>query len=427
MRFGIVADDNTGATDAAGMLTEKGVRTVLFIALPGPKHLEETAREYDAAVIGACTRSIAPKEAYDRTAEAVGLLQQMGVEKLQIKYCSTFDSTPDGNIGPTLDAAMDLLKTDATVVSPALPVNGRTTYQGYHFVNGQLLSESPLKDHPLNPMTDANLVRWLQRQTGRKVSPASLEIIRKGPEALETFLRLRMQQGDAYFVTDTIEQSDLTTIARATAEWPLISGGSGITAEIPGILFPGERNLTFSERLAKCSRNTLVIAGSCSPATRQQNAFALANGFVGLRLDGATVLEGRIAPDEITNAASQEFARGKNILLHASSDPAEVRRVQEHGKSMGLSATDTGEKIASTLAEVAARLIEREEVGRLIVSGGETSGSVCRRLGVSALEVGLPIDPGVPYCFPIERPGIVMALKSGNFGARQFYLKVQHL
>ena len=427
MKFGIIADDNTGATDAAGMLTERGVRTVLFINVPEANIFAQIAPEYDAAVIDTCARSIPPKDACHRTAEAVKLLTQTKVEKIQIKYCSTFDSTPDGNIGPTLDAAMDLLQAEATIVSPALPVNGRTTYCGHHFVNGQLLSESPLKDHPLNPMTDANLVRWLQMQTARKVSLAPLAIIRKGPKALEEFLCLRMKQGDAYFVTDTIEQSDLAIIAHATAEWPLISGGSGITAEIPGLLFPGERSLSFSERLSACSHRTFIVSGSCSPATREQNAFALANGFVGLQVSGNDILEEQLAPNKLIEQASREFTRGKNILLSTSSDPTEVRRVQEHGKSMGLTVTDTSEKIAGALAELAARLVERGEVGRLIISGGETSGAVCRRLGVSALEVGLPIDPGVPYCFPIRGPEILMALKSGNFGAKDLYLKVQKL
>ena len=428
MRFGIVADDNTGATDAAGMLTEKGVRTILFIDVPDSKNFQEVARQYDAAVIGACTRSIAPAAAYARTTEAVELLlKQPDVQKTQIKYCSTFDSTRKGNIGPSLDAAMDALQTKATIVSPALPVNGRTTYLGYHFVNGDLLSESPLKDHPLNPMTDANLVRWLQRQTRRKVSLAPLPVIRKGVEALRDFLGRGVKCGEEYFVTDTIEQRDLTTIAEATADWPLISGGSGITAEIPAVLFPGRKALSFAERLSRYSKGTLVIAGSCSPATRGQNAHALANGFAGLRLDGLAVLEKTTDLAAVSEAALREFRRGRNVLVYASSDPGEVVRVQERGKSLGLSEPETGEKIATALAEIGATLIDRGGVGRLVISGGETSAAVCRRLGTLALEVGLPIEPGVPYCFSVEAPHLIMVLKSGNFGSEDFYLKTRKL
>jgi len=427
VRFGIVADDNTGATDAAGMLTERGVRTVLFIDAPGSEGADDVASGYDAAVVGTNARSVPPAAAYRRTAEAVRTLARMHAEKFQIKYCSTFDSTPEGNIGPCLDAAMEVLKTDATVVSPALPVNGRTTYCGYHFVKGELLSESPLKDHPLNPMTDSNLVRWLQMQTERKVSLAPLAVIRRGAKVLEGFLRSRIERGEAYFVTDTLEQNDLTTIARATATWPLISGGSGITAEVPGILFPGAGELSFCERLKGFGRETLVIAGSCSPATRDQNAFALRNGFAGLHADGREILDDSVAIDEFADRASGELERSGAVVLYASSGPDEVECIQAHGASKGLSATEVGERVAAFLSEVGARLIERGRIGRLVVSGGETSGAVCHRLGIRALEVGLPVDPGVPYCFPIDGPDLVVCLKSGNFGARDFYWKVQGL
>jgi 3-dehydrotetronate 4-kinase len=427
VKFGIVADDNTGATDAAGMLTEKGVRTILFVELPEPGHLGRIAEEYDAGVIGACTRSIAPQAAYERTYQAVKLLAQMGVEKIQVKHCSTFDSTPEGNIGPSLDAALDALKTQASIVAPALPINGRTTYFGYHFVHGELLSESPLKDHPLNPMTDANLVRWLQRQTRRKVSLAPLPVVRQGAGALRDFLRQRTEQGEEYFVTDAIDQKDLAIAAEATVRWPLISGGSGITAEIPALLFPDRKSLSFSERLSGCGRRTLAIAGSCSPVTREQNAFALANGFVGLRLDGGHVLEGKVDLPGFAQAASNAFARGKSVLLYASSDPVEVKRVQEHGRSLGLSAAETGEKIAAVLSEIGGLIMDRENVGRLVISGGETSGAVCRQLGTVSFEVGLPIEPGVPYCFPIQPRNLMMALKSGNFGSADFCLRVQQL
>ena len=276
-------------------------------------------------------------------------------------------------------------------------------------------------------MTDANLVRWLQKQTRRKVSLAPLPVVRQGARTLRNFLRQRTEQGEEYFVTDAIDQQDLAIVAEATARWPLISGGSGITAEILAVLFPARKSLSFSERLSACGKRTLAIAGSCSPATRKQNAFAMANGFAGLCLDGGQVLEGKVNPVRFSEAASHAFSRGNDVLLYASSNPAEVKRVQERGRSLGLSVAETGEKIAAALSEIGALLMERENVGRVVISGGETSGAVCRRLGTVSFEVGLPIEPGVPYCFPIQPRKLMMVLKSGNFGSEDFYLRVQKL
>jgi len=423
--FGIIADDNTGATDAAGMLTEKGVPTILLMDVPVEQDLKAVTAPFGAVVIGTGARSIDPKAAYARTAGAVKLLTKLGVQKIQIKYCSTFDSTPKGNIGPSIDAAMDCLKVPGTIVCPALPVNERTTYCGYHFVDGQLLSESPLRNHPLNPMTDSNLVRWLQMQTTRNVSLVGLTVIRQGVNALKADLFARTEQGQNYLVTDAIDQSDLRIIAHATAGWPLITGGSGITAEIPELLFKKRAPLSFSDRLASSGHATLVVAGSCSPATRKQNEFAMNHGFIGLRVNGRDVLNQKIDCGGLVQKAAHELDCGKDILLYSSTDSSDFERVQRKGTSMGLSASETGERIASILARICAGVIQLGRVGRFIISGGETSGAVCRRLKVWALEVGLPVAPGVPFCFPIDGPDIVMVLKSGNFGSEDFYTKVK--
>lgn len=427
MRFGIIADDYTGASDAASMLTERGVRTALCLDLPERVHLQRLAQDFDAVVLGLRTRAIAPADAYRETAQAARLLLEVGAEKIQVKYCSTFDSTPRGNIGPSLDAVLEATGAEATIVAPALPVNGRTTYCGYHFVHGQLLSESPLRDHPLNPMTDANLVRWLQQQTPRKVALAPLPVVRRGVAGVLAHLGDGLAEGSVYFVVDAVEQNDLSIAVRATEAWPVLSGGSGITAEIPGLMFPDGGQLCFAEQLSGCAPGTLVIAGSCSPATRDQNAFAQGHGFLGLRCDGVAVLEGELSPAALAAEAGSAMAHGQGVVLTTSSNPAEVLRVQRHGQTMGLSETQVGERIATALAACAARLIEHDRLGRLIVSGGETSGAVCRELGLRALEVGLPIDPGVPYCFPLSGPPLLVVLKSGNFGAPGFYLKVRGL
>jgi len=290
VKFGIVADDNTGATDAAGMLTERGVRTILIVDWSSKAEAVEMASAFEAVVLSTEARSAAPNVAFRRTAEAVDLLKTIGADKVQVKYSSTFDSTPEGNIGPSLDAATDRLGAPGTIVCPALPVYGRVTFLGYHFVNGLLLSESPMRDHPLNPMTDSNLVRWLQQQTDRRVDVADLYVVRHGPKALRRFLDSRVADGFRYLVTDAIEQRDLAVIAEATREWPLVSGGSGITAEIPAVHFPGRDPLSFAQRLSGREEGAVVVAGSCSPATRRQNAFAARKGFRTFRISGLAVL-----------------------------------------------------------------------------------------------------------------------------------------
>ena len=266
MKFGIIADDNTGATDAAGMCTERGLRTLLLTQKPHGQDIE-SAKKFDAVILGTQARSVASTESYHRTREAVMTLKQMGTEKIQIKYCSTFDSTKDGNIGSSLDAALDALRAKGTVVCPALPVNGRTTYQGYHFVNGRLLSESSLKDHPLNPMTDPDLVRWLQYQTDRQVTLASVCDIRQGGHALAKTLDDLLREGNSYIVTDAIFQEDIAVIAEATQDWPLVSGGSGITAEVAGSIQSGYTGPDWKTLASQTKKTMLVVSGSGSPTT----------------------------------------------------------------------------------------------------------------------------------------------------------------
>jgi len=428
MRFGIVADDNTGASDAAGMLTQEGIRTVLVLSLAEAPEGAAFAEHFDAIVLGTRIRSMDPQQARARTTAAIERLKSLQVEKVQLKYCSTFDSTPQGNIGPSLDAGLEAMGQKATIVAPALPVNGRTTYQGYHFVNGVLLSESPLRHHPLNPMTDSNLVRWLQQQTRRRVDVVRLEDIRRGVRHVRALMDSMVADGASYLVTDAVEQSDLTVVAEATADWPFISGGSGITAEIARLMFPERSPLCFAERIAGLCGGVLVVSGSQSPATRAQNAWALAHGFSGVPVEPREVVGGAFNVDQAVAKAGSLLGEGRPVVIYARAEsPEDVRDVQEFGSALGLSVTETGAKIADALATIAARLLEGQEVGRLIVSGGETSGAVCARTGLRALEVGLPVEPGVPYCFPASRPNLMVVLKSGNFGSEDFYQRVVDL
>ncbi len=435
MKLGIVADDNTGASDAAGMLTERGVRTLLLLDLDTirntigstPINTTDSLGRFDAIVIGSQVRSMTPSRAYERTRAATSALVELGVETIQLKYCSTFDSTPRGNIGPSLDAALDSLGVDRTVVCPSLPVNGRTVRGGNLFVDGVLLHESPLRNHPLNPMTDANLVRWLGYQTERRVALCELEQVHRGPDELRARLEQLVAGGASYVVVDAVEQSDLDIIARATHEWPLLSGGSGITASVAGTLFGERPPLDFGERRRATRGPIAVVSGSMSPATRAQTEHALANGngFAGVALDVEGAVRGTLDLRPAVQAAAAHMADGRNVVIY--SQPGTVERVQQVGRELGLSATQTGERIAGRLAEIARELLERGCTKRLVVSGGETAGAVCAGASLDAFEVGLPVDPGVPACYPLSRPDLMVVLKSGNFGGEDFYGRVAAL
>jgi uncharacterized protein YgbK (DUF1537 family) len=410
------------------MLTEKGVRTALVLSLESMRAEAEWLSGFDAVVLGTQIRALPPADARVRTAAAIECLTALGVEKLQLKYCSTFDSTPQGNIGCSLDAGLEALGQRATIVAPALPVNGRTTYNGYHFVNGVLLSESPLRDHPLTPMTDPNLVRWLQHQTERRVEVVRLEDVRQGPEHLRAVMERLVAEGVSYLVTDAISQSDLGLIAEATGDWRFISGGSGITAEMPRLVFPGRQPLDFSERIRALPNGVLVVSGSQSPATRAQNSCALANGFAGVPVEPGEVLTREFDPAQQADKVADLLGQGRAVILFARADsPEDVRETQELGRKLGLSVVQTGAMVSDALAATAVSAMESGRAGRLIVSGGETSGAVCAAAGLGTLEVGLPVDPGVPYCFPHSHADLMVVLKSGNFGREDFYLRVMNL
>jgi uncharacterized protein YgbK (DUF1537 family) len=418
MRFAVIADDDTGATDAAGMLTARGVRTVLVLDVRRPPDARRLAG-FDAIVVGTQARSVAPREAGRRTSEAIAFARRFQPRLLQIKYCSTFDSTPRGNIGPSLDAALDATGAAMSIVSPALPVNGRTTYMGHHFVGRELLSESPLRHHPLNPMTDSNLARWLQRQTRRRVALIDLTEIRRGPAAVRRRLDALRREGAAYVVTDAIAPRDLRTTLEAARDHRVVSGGSGLTAEAPRLLFPGRQRLSFAARLKALRPGLAVISGSRSPATERQRAAALGAGFAEIAVVPAGVWSGRFDAAAALGRARAALARGRPVLVHAR---AGGRR------PAGWSEARAGLAIGRALSAIAAGLARGPGgVGRLVVAGGETSGAVCRRLGFGALEIGRPIDPGVPYAFPLDDPGLLVVLKSGNFGSDDLYNKVRRL
>lgn len=404
--FCSAADDDTGATDLAGMLADEGLRTVLVIEPP----IERWAEGYDAVIFGTGSRALTPQEAYDRTREAVRALAALSPRVIEIKYCSTFDSTPEGNIGQSLDAAMEETGEPFTVALPALPVNGRTTYMGYHFVHGKLLSESPMRDHPLTPMRNPNLVTHLQSQTARRVGLAAHPVTREKLDALR-------REGIEIAILDCVSDADLTNVCEAIAHLRLISGSSAPAMRLPSIWRregwwrPADK--APAPEISR-GRGYLVVAGSCSVATRGQNEWLESQGARSYVLDPMELLE---------NCARKPAVQGEVVLLRTASSPEDIARVHNWAARQGLSAAEAGLRIAYSMARIVEEMVETSPPAGLIVAGGETSGAICRTLGFGALEVGKNIEPGVPLCRSLGRFRLPVVLKSGNFGSRDFFGK----
>src|SRR5215204_2422014 len=395
--FAAVADDDTGASDLAGMLAEHGVRTLLVIDLPAAEQFLEWSEGYQAVVMAEGTRNVAPAVAYERTRAAIRILQARRPRLFQIKYCSTFDSTPEGNIGPSIDAALDELAEDFTVAVPALPVNGRTTYQGYHFVHGRLLSDSPMRHHPLTPMTNPNLVDLLGRQTRRKVGLAPYVDVEAGAERLGGRFQELSREGVAVALVDCLSERHLEVICRAAEGLRLVSGGSGFGRWLPRIW--RERGLIADAAESRpppgeASREAgcLIVAGSCSEATRRQNGWLSGRGASVSHVRPEGLLGGDLDRAALVTRLRRELARGLDCLLTTSGAPDDVRRAQDWAAGRGMTERELGEAVSDSLAGLVLEVLEGQPVGGLIVAGGETSGALCRHLKLGALRVGKNIE-----------------------------------
>ncbi|HEX8774159.1 MAG TPA: 3-oxo-tetronate kinase [Pyrinomonadaceae bacterium] len=424
--FAAIADDDTGASDLAGMLAEQRLRTLLVIALPTVEQFLEWSEGYQAVVMAEGTRNLPPQVARERTLEALRILEARRPRVFQIKYCSTFDSTPEGNIGPTIDAALDALGEDFTIALPALPVNGRTTYMGHHFVNGRLLSDSPMRDHPLTPMTNPDLVDLLSRQTERRVGLAPYADVEAGALQLKQRFESLRDEGVSIALVDCLNDTHLETICRAAADLRLLSGSSAFGIKMPAIWRERGWIEERAEKLeahtaAKSGHGCLIVAGSCSVATRGQNQWLAARGTQALHIAARDLLDDRFVPTAVAAKVQERLAAGQHCLLTTTDGPTEVRQVQEWGASIGLTVPALGQAIAYGLAHLVWQILEDQPVGGLIIAGGETSGAVCRRLELGALRVGHNIEPGVPLCFSLGRFRLPVVLKSGNFGSAGFY------
>jgi 3-dehydrotetronate 4-kinase len=417
--LGCIADDFTGATDLANNLVRAGMRSVQTIGVPeGPLDTEA-----DAIVVALKSRTIAPADAVAQSLQALDWLQAQGVEQVYFKYCSTFDSTPRGNIGPVTDALMDRLHGEGrgfTIACPAFPENRRTVFKGYLFAGDVLLNESGMQHHPLTPMTDANLVRVLQAQARRKVGLVPYDVVAQGPAAIrDCFTRLQAD-GVGIAVLDAISNDDLLRIGPALAGMPLVTAGSGIAIGLPQNWQHGGRLATgvVADALPPFEGAGAVVSGSCSAATNAQVAQFRQSGRPAYAIDPLAIAAGRDVAAAALRWAEPLLAHGP-VLVHATAEPAAVKVVQAQ-----LGVEHAGALVEATLATVARGLVQRG-VRRLVVAGGETSGAVVQALGVRQLRIGPQIDPGVPWTWAVTSLGapVHLALKSGNFGSPDFFLK----
>lgn len=414
MLLGCIADDLTGATDLAIMLTRAGMRTLQVMQVPDGK---TSLDGYDAIVVALKTRTCPPAEAIDLSLRSAEALLALGAKQLFFKYCSTFDSTDEGNIGPVADALMERVKGELALVCPAFPTNKRTVYMGNLFVGDVPLAESPMKDHPLTPMRDSNLVRVMQRQTKAKVGLVPFAIVDQGPGAIAEAFEAAKRQGLRYVVVDAITDKHLVDMGTAAAGMPLITGGSGVALGLPGnFIRAGQMKAASAPTSMTAPKGrALIIAGSCSEATRGQVAKAKAAGIAAFEVDPFELQKGALSSGTLAEWALKQ-AGDKPVLIYSSADPAAVRKVQDK-----LGRADAGAIVEHALADTTKRLVGHGFT-RVIVAGGETSGAVVNGLNVSALEIGPEIDPGVPWTRAVGHD-LVLALKSGNFGAPDFFLK----
>jgi len=409
--LGCIADDFTGATDLAGLLARSGVRVSLRMGVPDEDPAVADPAPFE--VIALKCRTAPVDEAIAECRAALAWLGAAGAERFFWKYCSTFDSTPRGNIGPVAEALMADLGANSTIYCPAFPENGRSIYMGRLFVGEVPIDESPMKDHPLTPMRDSSLMRLLAPQVTRPVGLANRLVVARGADALRARLDTLRTEGVAHVIVDAVADDDLRTIATACRDMTLLTGGSAVAAPLPALYL--EDGLLQAERRAprpEIGPGAIVLSGSCSAMTRAQVA-AFSDSGPSLRLDPLALAADGDAEARAWLAAQEPAA---TPLIYATAEPDDVRAAQD-----ALGVAKAGVLVENALARLALDARERG-ARRFVVAGGETAGAVTRALGVTRLTIGAEIAPGVPWTFS-ESGGhaVALALKSGNFGAETFF------
>ena len=414
MYLGVIADDFTGASDIANTLAKGSLATTQFFGVPD----RAPSAACDAAVISLKTRSVEPQLAVAESLRAFRWLKAQGCRQYVFKYCSTFDSTPRGNIGPVAEALAAELNVRGVVACPAFPTTGRTIYQGHLFVGDRPLNESGLENHPLNPMTDADIRRWLSLQTAHPVGLVPWPIVRSGPDAIRKALAAAAARDEWLVIVDALEDTDLVSIGDACADAPLLTGGSGIAIGLPRTIigrgFASGRNRAFHGGNGAGA----VLAGSCSKATLSQIE-AHKRSHPSLEIDVTQALDGTLTADRVADFIVGN--RGHDPIVYSSAAPDKVRAMQaRYGQDR------VAHALEQLFADAAARIVV-DGFDRLVVAGGETSGAVVSGLGLAAVTIGPEIDPGVPALAAEGDPAVALALKSGNFGAVDFFGKALHV
>ena len=419
LRLGCIADDFTGATDLANNLVRAGMRVVQTIGVPS----EPLQAEVDAVVVALKSRTIPPQEAVAQSLQALTWLQSQHVEQVYFKYCSTFDSgyrgDVRGNIGPVTEALMQAMGCDFTIATPAFPDNQRTVFKGHLFVGDVLLSDSGMKDHPLTPMNDANLVTVLQAQCQRRVGLVDYRVMSQGEAAIRSRFDQLRSDGVAVAVLDALSNDDLMRLGPALKGMPLVTAGSGVAIGLPANW--GLKPSPATSQLPPARGRQAVVSGSCSQATRAQVARFQARGGAAFAIDPLTLTDEAAVTRSVDQALSwaREPLSAGPVLVYSTADPAQVQAVQQQ---WGVQAA--GERVEQTLARIAQGLV-RAGVRQLVVAGGETSGACVQALQIDQLQIGAQIDPGVPWCYahsPVVAEGVHLTLKSGNFGREDFFL-----
>jgi len=411
MLLGCIADDFTGATDLANTLVRQGMSTVVLLGVPNGR-----VPDADAVVVALKSRSIPAGDAVRLSLNALDYLKRGGARQYYFKYCSTFDSTDAGNIGPVADALLAALGVAFTVACPAFPTNKRTIYQGNLFVGDQLLAESSMRDHPLNPMTDSSLVRVLQRQAQGKVGLIPFVVVTQGAAAIKAEMQRLALTGVRHAIVDALTDQHLFAIGEACSEMQLLTGGSGLALGLPENFRRVKLLKTAAaSELPRVGGHAVVLSGSCSAATQRQVA-ALQRQCESFALDAMALARD---PGVVAKALTWAQPRlgQKPLLIYSTAAPKQIEEVQA-----ALGRERAGAMVEQALGEIAKDLVARG-ARRLVVAGGETSGAVVTALGITGLRVGAEIDPGVPWTASLDEKPIALALKSGNFGGDDFFLK----
>jgi uncharacterized protein YgbK (DUF1537 family) len=410
--IGVIADDFTGASDIANTLAKGlpgrgGLVTSQYMGVPQGA----ADPEVEAGVVSLKSRSIPVADAVASSLAALDWLQAQGCRQFVFKYCSTFDSTPEGNIGPVAEALADALDVKGVVACPAFPAAGRTVYQGHLFVGDALLNESGMQNHPLTPMTDADIRRWLRLQTGSEVGHVPARVVGDGAEAIDAALRACAQRGETLAIVDAVADEDLVRIGQACADAPLLTGGSGIALGLPANFIAEGLAAGGSHRFEGVEGPEAILAGSCSGMTRSQvDAHLRKHPAMAVAVED--VMDGRTSPDDLV--AFIEANQGEAPLVYSSAAPEDVAAAQGRYGREAVSG-----RLEGLFAETAERLVDGG-FSRVVVAGGETSGAVAQALDLGGLTIGPEISPGVPVLVSDTR-GVALALKSGNFGGEHFF------